>query len=162
MNLLVLAAGRATLGTTQIERLIAILLLIFVPLIANAAEGPRSVFIHAGCDGRISSAALFSLREEIRTSQKYQLVRTLDDEGRMNVVLTFYMNCTERSDVAAIAFAYGQAKCFSSKNCHLAVDGSSVRSALCESNAAAQCGRTLFKAFDDYMSNPPGPPLKLQ
>jgi len=33
---------------------------------AYAAENPKPVFIHAACDGKISSAALSSLREEIR------------------------------------------------------------------------------------------------
>jgi hypothetical protein len=150
------------LGTTQIDRLILISLLAIVSLEANAAERPRSVFIHATCDGKISSVVLSSLRQVIGTSQKYQVLRTLDDVSRMNVVLTLYMNCTEHYDIAAIAFVYGQAKCLSSQNCHLAVDGTSVRSALCDSKAAAECGRALFKAFDDYMSNPSGPPLKLQ
>lgn len=81
---------------------------------------------------------------------------------RMDGVLTADMKCTERDDVAAVATAYGEAKCFSSKNCHLAVDGTSLRPDLCDSKAAAECGRALFKAFDDYVSNPLGPPLKLQ
>jgi hypothetical protein len=147
---------------TQIDRLILTLLLTIVPLTANAAESPRPVFIHGTCDGKVSSVVLSSLIEEIGTSHKYQLFRTLDDVSRMNVVLTVYMNCTEHDDIVAIAFVYGQAKCLSSKNCHLAVDGTSVRSALCDSKAAIACGRALFKAFDDYMSNPLGPPLKLQ
>jgi hypothetical protein len=80
----------------------------------------------------------------------------------MDVVLTIDVKCAEREDVAAVATVYGKAKCFSPTNCHLAIDGSSMRSDLCDSKAAAECGRTLFRAFDDYVTNPLGPPLKLQ
>jgi hypothetical protein len=146
---------------TQMERLILVLLFTLVPLAASAAESPRSVFIHAACDGKISSAVLSSLREGIRTSQKYQLVRTLDDEGRMDIVLTIYMNCAERSDVAAVAIGNGLAKCFGTTNCHLSVDGSSIRSALCDASAAVECGRALFKAFDEFMKRPNPAQLKL-
>lgn len=150
------------LRTIQIGFVILISLFTLVSSVANAADSTRSVFIHAACDGKISSATLSSLIETIRTSQKYQLVRSLDEKApSANVVLTLYMNCTERFDVAAIAFAFGQAKCFGSKNCHVAVDGSSIRSALCDFKVAPECGRALFMAFDDYMSNPPASPLKL-
>jgi hypothetical protein len=71
------------------------------------------------------------------------------------------MKCTERTNIAAVATVFGAAKCFSVKNCHLTIDGSSLRSDLCDSSASAECGRVLFKAFDDYTSNPVSPPLKL-
>ena len=97
-----------------------------------------------------------------RQSQKYRLARNLADGDQMGVVLTINMNCTERTTIAAVASAYGLAKCFGEKNCHLSIDGNSVRSDLCDSNAAADCGRALFKAFDDYASTPIRLPLKLQ
>ncbi len=151
---------KSAVGGTQMERLLLILLFALAPLAASAVESPRSVSIHAVCDGKIPSAVLSSFREGIRTSQKYRLVRTLDDEGRMGVVLTIDMNSAERIDIVAVAITYGLAKCFSSTNCHVTIDGNSIRSALCDANAAAECGRALFKAFDDYVSTP-RPPLKL-
>ena len=144
-----------------------ILLLTLLPLVFSigsdaAAEPLRPVFIKTNCEGKISSAVLSSLRGEFGSSQKYRLARTLTDDGQMDVVLTINMNCTERSSVLAVATAYGRAKCFGITNCHLSIDGSSLRSDLCDSKAAAECGRALFKSFDEYMSNPIEPPLKLQ
>lgn len=136
----------------RIERSVLILLFTLTPLAAKAVEGPRPVFIRASCDGKIASVVLSALKDEIRTSVKYRLVRGLDDDGRMDSVLTIYMNCTERSEVTAVATNYGSAHCYSSTDCRGVVDGSSIRSALCDSGTAAECGRSLFKAFDDYTS----------
>jgi hypothetical protein len=151
-------------GTSGLSRSLFILiyLVTVASFAANAAENPRHVSIKAVCLGKVSSAVLSSFKEEIRTSRKYQLVPNLSDNGRMDVVLTIDVKCAERDDVAAVATVYGKAKCFSPTNCHLAIDGSSMRSDLCDSKAAAECGRTLFRAFDDYVTNPLGPPLKLQ
>jgi hypothetical protein len=117
----------------------------------SAAEGPISVFIRAQCDGKISSAVLSSVKEAFRTSQKYRLVPTMEDEGRRGRVFAIYMVCAERTNLAAIATTYGQGICRTSTNCGLVIDGSSLKSALCDSYAAEDCGRTLFKTFDDYM-----------
>lgn len=143
------------------DRLILVLLFMSAPLLARSAGIPKSVFIHAECDGTISSAVLSSLREGIRTSPKYQLVRTLEDDRHMGIVLSIYMNCAERNDVSAVAIAYGAAQCYSEKNCHLSIDGHSIRSTLCDHSAAAECGRELFKAFDDYVNGPNKALLKL-
>jgi hypothetical protein len=151
---------RVALRKTEVHLPILICCLALALLTASGAEAPKSVFIHGTCDGKISSAALSSLREELRASHKYQLVGTLD-ERPTDLVLMLYVNCTEHDDVGAIAFAFGQAKCFGSKNCRAAVDGSSVRSALCDWSATAECGRALFKAFDEYVSRPNPAPLKL-
>jgi len=80
---------------------------------------------------------------------------SLDDNGRMDEVLTIYVNCAERNGVAAFAVVYRRAKCFGPNKCHGVVDGASLRSPLCD-NAAAECGQTLFKEFDTYVirSNP--------
>jgi len=153
--------GRAYVGTTRIDRLVISLALVILSGLANAAEKPRSVFIHAACNGKISSTILSSITEEVRSSQRFHLIHSLDENAPKDVVLTLYINCTERSDVGAVAFAYGQAKCYSSKNCHLVVDGSTIRSALCASNAAKECGRVLFRAFDEYISSPNPVPLEL-
>jgi len=130
------------------------LLLSTTVLRANEALGQAPVFIHAACYGKISTSVISSFREEVRASKKYRLVPTVDDDGRMDLVLMVYVNCTESPSVSAIAFAFGQGKCTSTKNCHLALEAESIRSALCESSASVDCGRALFKAFDDYMSNP--------
>ncbi len=145
---------------TRMSRLMMIILLMLFSLAAEA-ETAKSVFIHAACDGTISSVVFSSLRDEIRASQKYRLVRTLDDEGRMGIVLTVYMNCTERNDVIAVATSYGLAKCYGEKNCHLSVDGHSIKSTLCDTNASLECGRVLFKAFDGYVHKPNPSTFKL-
>jgi hypothetical protein len=93
-------------------------------------ENPKPVFLRAECEGKVSTALLASLKEEISISEKYKLVAHLDDNGRLDVVLAIYMNCVEHNGIAAITTAYGQAKCLSTSNCHRLVDGSSVRSAL--------------------------------
>jgi hypothetical protein len=144
-----------------VPRLFLILMVTFASLAANAADGPKPVFVKATCLGKVSSSVLSFFREEMRRSQKYQLVPNLSDNGLMDLVLTIDMNCTESNDVAAVATVYGNAKCFSSTNCHVTIVGSSIRSVLCESKAVTECGRILFKAFDDYMSNPIAPRLKL-
>jgi hypothetical protein len=141
---------------------IAVLLFMLGSLIAKSNDSPKPVFVKATCQGKISSAVLVYFREGIRASQRYQLVPSLSDNGKMDVVLTVDISCTERSDMAAVALVYGKARCLSVKNCHLSIDGSSIRSYLCDSNAATECGSALFKAFDDYMSNPLSPYLKLQ
>jgi len=145
----------------RIGRLVLILLFIVASTVANAVDRPRPVFIHAECDGRISSAVLSSFREEIMISQKYQLIPALDDNGRMDVVLIVYMNCAERNDVAAVATNYGRAHCLSATDCRGTVDGSSIKSTLCGSDTA-ECGRTLFKAFDGYVNRPNPAQMKLE
>jgi hypothetical protein len=136
-----------------------------IAAVANAADASKaSVFIKAACDGKLSSVAIASLKEAIGNSQQYHLVPNLSDEGRMGEVLTIEMACSERTDVAAIATTYGKSQCFPGAYCHGVVDGSSLKSALCDSNAIADCGRSLFKTFDDYashMKSPGAPQLQL-
>ncbi len=122
------------------------------PLTTNATESPRPVFIRASCVSPASSVVISSLKEGIRASQKYRSAATVDDNGRMDVVLTIYAHCTERDGVIAIATAYGVGQCSSATSCHGTLDGSTIKSALCDSRAAADCGRTLFNAFEDYAS----------
>jgi hypothetical protein len=98
---------------------------------------------------------------QINASPKYQSIPNLGDNGRMDVVLHVQMSCAERDNVTAVATVYGEAKCFGPRNCHASMDGTSLRVALCDPSAAADCGRMLFKAFDDYVSNSPSPVLRL-
>lgn len=76
----------------------------------------------------------------------------------MGVVLTINVSCTERKNTAAITTVLGADKCFNAMNCHHAIDGSSIRADLCDANTATECGQAIFKAFDDYRSNPIKPP----
>jgi hypothetical protein len=129
-------------------------LLVTLSTLAHAADPPKaSVFIKAVCDGKVSAAVLTSLKTEIDASQKYHLIPDLSDEGRMGEVITIEMACSERTEVAAVATTYGKGKCFPGAYCHQAVDGNSLKVALCDSNGTAECGRTLFKTFDDYASH---------
>ncbi len=137
------------------------LLLALMPPVASAADGVKAVFIKTTCAGKISSVLLSSLRNQIGASLKYRLTDTLDDDGQMDAVFTIYMNCSERESVIGVASVFGQARCFSKTACHLVADGSSLRSDLCDSNAVAECGRSLFKVFEDYASNPRAPKLKV-
>jgi|SRR5665811_184671 len=135
--------------------------LALAPLVGQAADAPKPVFVVGSCLDKISSDVLSSLKEGIRNSQKYRLAHNLGDGDQMGLVLTINVSCTERKNVAAIATVLGAAKCFSATNCHHAIDGSSVRADLCDANTAAECGQAIFKAFDDYRSSPIKPPLKL-
>jgi hypothetical protein len=139
----------------------AILLLMVSSAAANAANAPNPVFVHAQC-GEKSASALSALKDEIRKSQKYQLIPTLDDNGRMDVVLTIEMTCKERNDVIAIATAYGKGKCYSPINCHGAFDSSSLRVDFCDFTDPTACGRALYEAFDKYVSRPNPVQLNLQ
>jgi hypothetical protein len=128
---------------------------------ASATNAPKPVFIKPTCDSKISQIVLSSLRDEIRASPRYRLATNLADEGRMDLVLTLNISCSERDNVAAVAIVYGVAKCFADKNCHLSIDGTSIRAEVCEANAENDCGRRLFKTFDDYVDNASKPALKL-
>jgi hypothetical protein len=132
----------------------------------HAVETPKHVFVKASCTGKVSSAVIASLREEIRASHGYQLTNSLADDGGIGAVLTVYMTCTDisddqTSDIAAVAAIYGQGRCVLGA-CHINSYESTLKSLLCGSNTAAECGRVLFRNFDDYWSGPNSPPLKLQ
>jgi hypothetical protein len=137
------------------------LAVILASLTVAAQARPQSVFVKATCNGKLSSVMRSSFIEEIRASQKYQSIPDLGDNGRMDVVLHVQMSCTERDNVAAVATVYGAAKCFGPRNCHATMDGTSLSVTLCDPNALESCGRALFKAFDDYVSNKLTTPLRL-
>src|SRR4029077_19587156 len=105
---------------------------------AHTTEKSKPVFVKSVCNGKISSDLLSSLRDEIRSSQKYQLVSSLDDNGRMDLVVEVLMSCAERENVVAVATVYGIAKCSAPKNCHASVDGYSLNVALCASKLATE------------------------
>ena len=143
---------------------ISVLVLVAVLALGSAVaatETPKPVFLRSVCNGRFSSALLSTLKSEISTSHKYQLVSSLDDNGRMDVVLEIMMSCADRESVVAVATIYGTAKCSSPTSCHATVDGTSLSVALCDSNLAAECGRTLFRAFDAFVDSPSAAHIKL-
>lgn len=143
------------------RHLIFIFSLTVAAVAASGADGAKPVFVKAKCVDKVSSSALSSFREALGASERYRLVSSLDDAGRMDVVLSVQMSCTQRDNVVAVASVYGIAKCFGPRNCHVAFDVTSLRADFCDSSAAPECGRALFKAFDDYMNNPNRPPLQL-
>jgi hypothetical protein len=129
--------------------------------VAVAVDSPRSVFVKVVCNGKFSSEFVSSFKDEIRTSQKYQLVPSLEDNGRMGVVAEVLMTCAERETVVAVATAFGVARCWATNTCRSVVDGYSLNVALCDSKLASDCGRTLYKAFDAYMAARSPAQLKL-
>jgi hypothetical protein len=136
------------------KRLTIALLFTLASLSASAADTTKSsVFIKSACDGKISAALVTSLKAEVDTSQKYHVVPNLTDEGRMDWVLTITVACSERTDIVAIATAFGKGKCFPGAYCQGGIDASSLKSTLCDSSTAVECGKTLFKTFDDYVSH---------
>lgn len=140
-------------------RACALLILMLLTLglcAANAAESPRPVFVKAACDGKSSAMMISALRQEIENSLKYRLVTNATDNGEMNVVWTIEAACTERNNFVAIATIFGRVKCLAVKDCRLAIDPSSIRSDLCNSDGATECARSLLKAFDDYLSGSSG------
>jgi hypothetical protein len=116
-----------------------------------AAETRRPVFIHANCDGKLSSVALVAFENEMVASEKYRLTPSLDDFGRMDEVQVLYMHCAESGDVAAIATNFGKARCMASNRCGSMIDGISVNATLCKSTPA-ECGYLLFTTFDAYVN----------
>ena len=150
-----------SVGKTKMHWLIVCVLLICHSVTARATEGPRAIFVHATCTSGSSSGVLSSLREMLRGSERYRLLPSLDSEGHMEIVLTIYMNCVEQKNVIAVATSYGLAKCYGEKNCHLSVDGNSIKSTVCDTSAPAECGRTLFKNLDDYLKTPNASTFKL-
>jgi hypothetical protein len=132
----------------------------------HALNNPKNVFVRASCNGRIASAVVTSFREEIRRSQGYQLASSLSDDAGKGAVLTVYLTCTElnsgpNSGIAAVAAIYGQGRCIAG-SCHVNSYESTLRSVLCGSNTAEDCGRDLFRDFDNYWSGPNSPPLDLR
>jgi hypothetical protein len=131
--------------------LILVLILGYTSVVAE--ENQRSVFVRVQCDGKLASKVHSSFVEAMQTSQKYHLVQSLENEGRLGSVFAIYMVCTERSEFAAVATTYGLGECAPNGKCAVKIDGSSLKLALCDSYAAADCGRALFKRFDEYISN---------
>lgn len=137
-------------------------IVISTSFLARAEAGRKPVFIMAKCEGKLSSVVLSALKEAVRTSQKYELVLSLDDNGRLDTVQTIHLTCVENHDVTAVATQFGIAKCPSKTVCHSVIDGISLNVALCNANLSIDCGRALFKVFDAYINRPNPAPLKVE
>jgi hypothetical protein len=146
-----------TRGISPLRNYAACVCLIVVALVivdrARGFDGSRPVFIHASCESKTSATLLSSLKDQLSMSQKYAVVPAVDDNGRMDVVLEIYMDCEEHNDVVAIATTYGKGKCLSLHQCGSMIDGSSIKSTLCEVGAISQCGKILFTSFDKYVEH---------
>lgn len=126
------------------------------------ALGIRPVFIKATtCDGKLASVLFSSFKEAISTSQRHELVRDLSDDGKMDTVLIIQMACEERNNSVSVKSAYGEAKCFGSKNCHLALDPRTGNILSCDPNGEPICGKELFKEFE-YVLATTGINVKLE
>lgn len=149
----------------MLKRLI-LLSLLSTSLTCQAVGTPKRVFIHAvSCTDTIPLAVISSLRDEIRGSNGYQLVTSLSDDGGTGVVLTIYINCAQvgegRAGIAAIAFILGQAENCSllGSSCEVASNEFTLQSMVCGGSVGTDCGRALFRSFDNYWSGPNSPPL---
>lgn len=154
------------LGQAIHLKIIILLLFLIASATCHAVETPKHVFIKASCEGKVSSAVIMSFREAIRASNGYQLTKSFLDDGGVGAVLTVYMTCTDisddqASDIAAVAAIYGQSRCVLG-SCRVTSYESTLKSLLCGSNTATECGKALFRDFDEYWSGPNSPPLKLQ
>ena len=99
---------------------------------AQTPGGQKPVFIHANCDGQTVAAVLGSLKEQMAASRRYVVIPRLDANGKMEEVLEIYMHCTQRGDVVAVATSYGKGRCLSENRCGSMIDGSSIKSTLCD------------------------------
>jgi hypothetical protein len=125
---------------------------------AQTSGGQKPVFIHANCDGQTTASVLASLKEQIAASRRYVVIPRLEDNGKMDEVLEIYMHCTQRDDMVAVATSYGKGRCLSWNKCGSMVDGSSIKSTLCDGRGAGECGRALFVSFEEYASGQKEPP----
>ena|SRR5579872_174446 len=126
-----------------------------VPVLASiswASQSPKPVFIRSNCKTTLSSGLLQNFKQQLRDSRRYTVVSTVDDNGKMDVVLQVDVSCAEHGDLTAIASVYGIAKCFGAQNCHVTMDGDSLTAILCDSNGISNCGRLLFRSFDGYVA----------
>lgn len=139
-----------------------LLIVISTCFLAHAETRQTPLFIKAKCDGKLSSVVLSAFKDAAVASQKYELVASLDDNGRLDTVQAIYLSCVENKDVTAIATQFGITKCKSATVCHSVIDGLSLNAALCNANLSSDCGRALFRVFEAYMDRPNPTPLKVE
>jgi TPR repeat protein len=117
------------------------------------AQALRPVFIKsASCDGNLASVLLSSFKNAISTSQRHEIIRDLSDNGKMDTVLIVQMACEEHNNSVSVKSAYGMAKCFGPKNCHVALDPRTGNVLSCDPNGEPICGKELFKEFEHVLA----------
>jgi len=127
------------------KRLVLILWVTLTWLAAYAADSPKPVLVKARCDRETSIPLLSSFQEAIQTSNRYEMVPNLSDNGKMDAVLTINMVCAERDHVIGVASVYGMAQCLGPQNCHHSIDDSRLNMLMCDPNGQAQCGKEQFR-----------------
>jgi hypothetical protein len=145
-----------------VKHFILVTLVTSISFLAQAQTSLKPLFVRAKCDGKLSSTVLSALKDAVRASQKYELVDSLNDNGRLDTVQTIYLTCVENKDFTAVATQFGIAKCPSATVCHSVIDGLSLNAALCSASLSSDCGRALFKAFEAYSEYPNRSPLKIE
>ena len=143
------------------KRLLFVVLAVLASITTGAQDRPqvpardqpqgkllKPIFLQATCDGKLSSVLLLSFKDAISTSQRYELVPNLSDNGKMDTVLIIQMACGESHNAVSAGSIYGMAKCFGLKNCHVSLDGHSLSVLMCDPNGEAICGKELLKEFD--------------
>jgi len=79
----------------------------------------------------------------------------------MDTVLIIQMACEEKNNSVSVTSAYGMAKCFGPRNCHVAVDPRTGNVLLCDPKGEPICGKELFKEFE-YVLATTGIDVKLE
>lgn len=143
------------------KRRLFVVLALLVSLTVFAQERPQNhaqdkqagsrlkpIFLQPTCDGKLASVLLSSFKDAILTSQRYELVSNLSDNGKMDTVFIIQMACGEHDNFVSVGSIYGMAKCFGTKNCHLSLDGHTLNVLMCDPNGEATCGKELFKEFE--------------
>jgi hypothetical protein len=102
-----------------------------------------------------------SFKEAIPASQRYELVPDLSDHGKWDTVLIVQMACEEHNNSVSVTSAYGMAKCFGPRNCHVAFDPRTSNVLTCDPKGEAICGKELFKEFE-YVLAATGIDVKLE
>jgi hypothetical protein len=126
------------------------------------AHAIRPVFVKATtCDGKLASVLFSSFKEAIAISQRHELVQDLSDNGKMDTVLIIQMACEEHNNSVSVKSAYGMAKCFGPKNCHVALDPRTGNVLSCDPNGEPIGGKELFKEFE-YVLATTGISVKLE
>lgn len=139
------------------KNILLIMLTMLASMTTNAQEhvqNPPStkhskpVFLQPTCEGKLASVLLSSFRDAISTSQGYELVSDLSDNGKMDAVVIIQMACGESHGAVSVGSIYGVAKCLGVKNCHVSLDGHTLNVLMCDPNGEAVCGRELVKEFE--------------
>jgi len=106
------------------------------------------VFLQPTCDGKLASALLSSFKDAISTSQRYELVPNLSDNGKMDAVIVVEMACGEHNNFVLVGSIFGLAKCFGPNNCHESLNGHTLNVLMCDPDSEATCGKELFKELE--------------